>query len=92
MKPWQLDMALLLREVYPSPVHGRSQLAEAIGVDPFCGSGTTGIVARRLGLRGLGFELDPAACDIASARIAKAHVTEKRPPKQPEPEIQGALL
>lgn len=61
-------------------------------LDPFCGAGTTGIVARRLGLRFLGYELDAEMVAVARSRIARAHVTEKRPPKQPDPQVQGCLL
>ena len=39
-------------------------------LDPFCGSGTTGIAALREGFRFLGFELDPEYIQIAEARIA----------------------
>jgi hypothetical protein len=39
-------------------------------LDPFCGSGTTGVVARRLGRRFLGVELKPQYADMARRRIA----------------------
>ena len=39
--------------------------------DPFCGTGTTGAVARRLGRRFIGIERDPAYAALARARIAK---------------------
>lgn len=39
-------------------------------LDPFTGSGTTGIAAVLEGFRFTGCELDPYHCDIASARIA----------------------
>jgi len=38
-------------------------------LDPFAGSGTTGIAALREGFRFLGFELDPEYIEIAEARI-----------------------
>ena len=41
-------------------------------VDPFCGSGTTGAVARRLGRRFVGGDASPAAVAIAAARLADA--------------------
>jgi DNA modification methylase len=40
-------------------------------LDPFCGSGTTGVVARRLGRRFLGIDLNPRYINIAHDRIAK---------------------
>ena len=39
-------------------------------LDPFAGSGTTGIAALREGFRFLGMELDPEYIEIAEARIA----------------------
>lgn len=41
-------------------------------VDPYCGSGSTGVAAIELGHRFLGVELDAAYCDIARVRIAAA--------------------
>jgi DNA modification methylase len=42
---------------------------DGIVFDPFMGSGTTGRAALTLGLRYLGFELDPATCAMANAYI-----------------------
>jgi DNA modification methylase len=39
-------------------------------LDPFAGSGTTGIAARRLGCSFVGFEIDPAQVEAANARLA----------------------
>ena len=41
-------------------------------LDPFCGSGTTGIACVQTGRRFIGVEIDPGYADIARARIAKA--------------------
>jgi hypothetical protein len=41
-------------------------------VDPFCGSGTTGVAAKRLGRRFIGWERDPKYAAIAEKRIAGA--------------------
>ena len=38
-------------------------------LDPFAGSGTTLLVARRLGRVGLWIELNPKYCDLAVKRI-----------------------
>lgn len=46
-------------------------------LDPFCGSGSTGVAARALGRRFLGFEIDPHYHRVASERLALV---------QPEPE------
>ncbi len=39
-------------------------------LDPFCGSGTTGIVARRLGRNFVGIDCNPEYCQMARTRIA----------------------
>lgn len=43
-------------------------------LDPFCGSGTTGVVAVREGRKFLGFELNPKDAEAARRRIADAQV------------------
>ena len=41
-------------------------------LDPFTGSGTTGVAALRLGYRFLGCELQPEYAEIAKARLTGA--------------------
>lgn len=41
-------------------------------LDPFCGSGTTGIACLRLGRRFIGIERDPKYFDVACERVEKA--------------------
>ncbi len=41
-------------------------------LDPFCGSGTTGVACVQTGRRFIGIEIDPGYADIARARIAMA--------------------
>ena len=53
-------------------MHGKS---DALVLDPFLGAGTTLVAAERLGLPGIGFEIDPAYATAAAARIG----TESRP-------------
>ena len=48
-------------------MHGKSP---GCVLDPFLGAGTTLVAAQRLGLAGLGFEIDPAYAATAAARIA----------------------
>jgi DNA modification methylase len=43
----------------------------AIVLDPFCGSGTTLLAARRLGRRALGIDLSPEYCAMARKRVAE---------------------
>lgn len=40
-------------------------------LDPFCGSGTTGVVARRLGRRFVGIDLKPKFCEMSRERIER---------------------
>lgn len=66
-----------------------------IVLDPFCGSGSTGIACVLEGFDFHGIELDPYHCDLASARIA--HIdgggweprTEKATAEKPK---QGSLF
>lgn len=43
-------------------------------VDPFCGSGTTGVACIETGRRFIGIEFDPGYCKIASDRVSTAHL------------------
>jgi len=47
-------------------------------LDPFCGSGTTGVVALRHGRQFVGIELNPSYVDMAHRRIQKALGAEKK--------------
>src|ERR1700722_13071596 len=62
--PTQKPEALLHRVLLASSRPGEWVL------DPFCGTGTTGAVARRLGRRFIGIERDPSYAALARERIA----------------------
>ena len=62
VKPLETWKRLLLNHTLPG------QLI----LDPFCGSGTTGVACIQTGRRFIGIEIDPGYADITRARIAKA--------------------
>jgi len=64
LHPTQKPEALLARVILSSSRPGD------LVVDPFCGTGTTGAVARRLGRRFFGTERDSSYADAARQRIA----------------------
>jgi len=48
-------------------------------LDPFCGAGTTCIVAKMLGLDWMGFDIDPDAVQLAKERVAGFTQTRAQP-------------
>jgi modification methylase len=64
LHPTQKPEALLARVILSS------SRPDDLVLDPFCGTGTTGAVAKRLGRRFVGCELDAKYADAASRRIA----------------------
>ena len=70
----------------PKPLDLLTQLIEKatkpgdIVIDPFTGSGTTGVAAIQTGRRFLGIEIDEGYADIARARIAKAAEQARQEP------------
>jgi modification methylase len=70
LHPTQKPEALLARVILSS-----SRLDDLV-LDPFCGTGTTGAVAKKLGRRFVGCERDPAYAKAAEKRIAAAKPLE----------------
>lgn len=71
----QLGHLAVLGQIQPS-CGCADRAVPGIVLDPFIGSGTTGVVAQRLGRDWLGIELNPDFADIATARVAAT----RRPP------------
>src|SRR5712672_4196855 len=67
LHPTQKPEALLARVILAS------SRPDDLVLDPFCGSGTTGAVAKRLGRRFVGVERDPLYRTAAEQRIAATH-------------------
>ena len=62
--------------------------AETI-LDPFMGSGTTGVACANLGRKFIGIEIEPKYFDIACKRIETAYLQPRlfdEPPPQPKPQ------
>jgi modification methylase len=89
--PTQKPEALLHRCIMAATKPG------ALVLDPFFGTGTTGVVARRLGRNYIGIEKEPEYAEIARARIATVTpsadpaVIELKP-KREEPRIPFGWL
>src|SRR5262249_60377504 len=74
LHPTQKPEALLARVILAS------SRPDDLVLDPFCGSGTTGAVAKRLGRRFIGIERERAYATAAHARLA---AEAPRPPPGP---------
>ncbi len=73
-------------EVIQQLVESSSIIGETI-LDPFMGSGTTGVVCAKLGRKFIGIEIEPKYFDIACQRIQKAYDQPDlfiEPPKKAE--------
>jgi site-specific DNA-methyltransferase (adenine-specific) len=73
-----------------TPLMEVSTLAGALIVDPFMGSGTTGVAAIQMGRKFIGIEREPKYFDIACKRIEQAYAQGQLfAPAQPKPEQLG---
>ncbi|MCQ6246232.1 DNA methyltransferase [Streptomyces malaysiensis] len=55
----------------PAAVHRRRAPTPRVVLDPFSGTGTTGLAARQLGRSYLGIDLKPAFHSLAAARLQR---------------------
>jgi DNA modification methylase len=72
------------------PLVARSEFERVVGsadarlvLDPFMGSGTTGVAAAHMGLPFIGIEREPAYFDIACRRIEEAQKQQPLIPHEP---------
>ena len=82
--PTQKPLALLDRVVAASAAPGDLVL------DPFCGSGTTGVAAVRAGCRFVGLEMDPQYLDLAARRLAAVEAGDETLGAPPRPKLAVA--
>lgn len=65
---------------------------KAVCLDPFMGSGTTGVAAAKLGRKFIGIEIEPKYFDIARKRVQEALDAPDMFVEKPEPARQLGLL
>jgi len=86
------------RSEHPTPrtVDAMTQCMEWIDcdviLDPFMGSGTTGVACAKLGRKFIGIEIEPKYFDIACRRIEAAYKQPDMFIQRPEPAKQEALI
>lgn len=71
---------------------GRFSLNQEIILDPFMGSGTTGVATIQIGRSFIGIEREPAYFDIACRRIEQAYKQGQLFEHEPIKQIQSELL
>ena len=84
LHPTQKPEALLARVILAA------SRPDDLVLDPFCGTGTTGAVARRLGRRFIGIERDADYAAAATARIAAAEPLARSDARQIHDRARGA--
>ncbi len=81
---WQIqpESAKKVEHPAPFPVELASRViklysyVDDVVLDPFMGSGTTGIAAKKNGRHYVGFDISPEYCKLAEERIAKTKPRE----------------
>lgn len=66
--------------------------SDAAVLDPFMGSGTTGVACARLGRRFIGIEIEPRYFDVACRRIEAEYAQPRMFAEPPAKPVQGSLL
>lgn len=81
------EKPLLLMETILEPVIAQ----DGIVLDPFCGSGTTCVAAKKLGRRWIGIEIDPGYAEKARRRVASTPkpLFVEEPPKPADSPLFG---
>jgi len=80
--PTQKPIALMERLV---------KITAGLVLDPFMGSGTTGVACAQLGRKFIGIEIEPKYFDIACRRIEQAYAQGKLFSEPPRPFVQDDL-
>lgn len=80
----QIPLKLLVRILTVSP------MARSI-VDPFAGTGTTLVAAKRLGRRAIGIEIEEKYCEIAARRLEQEVFQFPPEAEKPGPAAQASL-
>jgi site-specific DNA-methyltransferase (adenine-specific) len=84
--PTEKPVSLVEVYVRNSTDHGQLVL------DPFMGSGTTGVACANLGRKFVGIEIDPGHFETACRRIERAYANPTLLIERPKPLRQGAML
>ena len=71
---------------------GKGSLPNHVVLDPFMGSGTTGVACVNLGRKFVGIEIERRYFDIACERIARAHAQGQLLPHDAAPLVEQAAM
>ena len=83
--PTQKPLGIML------PLVGYAAAPDAVVVDPFAGSGSTLVAAKRLNRRAIGIEADERSCEVAASRLAGGSLFVADGGPSASGEVQGAM-